>query len=746
MTRLTSAVFFCLLLASSISEAQTIPGCNSLQFRIEQIDESHIRLTGEVEIECEEAKYYADEVDLYTDTNTLIANGNVVFTSGRSRIAADHVEFNTQTRTGTFHQAFGTSFLGDQVDRSMFGNSEPEAYFWGVTLEKLSETKYRITNGGFTTCVQPTPRWEVSASTFTLNLDDYAILKNAVLKVKGVPVFYMPTFYLPIQEDDRATGFLIPSFGTSTFKGSALSNAFFWAVNRSHDVTLLHDWFSEVGQGAGTEYRYVLGQRSQGEARAYFLDEHDPVRRSYQLRGSAMQSLGQSLVARAQVRYFSDMDVQQLFNNSIRERSRRDRTFGGNITGTWGSSTLTGSVDWRETFFGGDKSTLNGGAPRVSFRRAERPIGNLPIYFSFGSGYSNLLRQRRDDGVTKGDSGLTRLDVNPVARVPFTSWPFLTINSTLGLKATYWTERKDEETKEQVVGGITRRYFDLETRITGPSFVRIFDTSGTGYAERLKHAIEPWVALQRITAVDNFDQIVRLESTDSVVGTTRIGYGLNNRLYARRGASAREILNIAITQSYYSNARAAQFDRRFRTSFNKTNPSHFSPAALLVRATPTNRISGMLRAEYDTQFMALRTIGLDATVSAGEGLRASGGWSQRRFIEGLRGFDNPNRLDHYVNGSANWRTSGNKVGARYNFNYDIRRGKFLQQRILAYYNAQCCGLIVEYQTFDFRRLGKRARAPRDNRFNISFTLAGIGTFSNFLGAFGGGFGDGANNY
>ena len=154
----------------------------------------------------------------------------------------------------------------------------------------------------------------------------------------------------------------------------------------------------------------------------------------------------------------------------------------------------------------------------------------------------------------------------------------------------------------------------------------------------------------------------------------------------------------------------------------------------------------MLRAEYDTQFMALRTIGLDATVSAGEGLRASGGWSQRRFIEGLRGFDNPNRLDHYVNGSANWRTSGNKVGARYNFNYDIRRGKFLQQRILAYYNAQCCGLIVEYQTFDFRRLGKRARAPRDNRFNISFTLAGIGTFSNFLGAFGGGFGDGANNY
>jgi len=28
--------------------------------------------------------------------------------------------------------------------------------------------------------------------------------------------------------------------------------------------------------------------------------------------------------------------------------------------------------------------------------------------------------------------------------------------------------------------------------------------------------------------------------------------------------------------------------------------------------------------------------------------------------------------------------------------------------------------------------------PRDRRFNMSFTLAGVGSFSNFFGAFGGG--------
>ena len=169
ITRLTAPIFLCGVLASKAGEAQTLPGCNSLQFRIEQIDGNHIKLIGQVEIDCTDWKLYADEADLFVDTDELIASGNVVFTSGSNRIAADRLEFDTSTRTGTFYHAFGTVFMGDQVDRSMFGTLEPEAYFWGETLEKLGERKYRLTNGGFTTCVQPTPRWELSSSTVMLN-------------------------------------------------------------------------------------------------------------------------------------------------------------------------------------------------------------------------------------------------------------------------------------------------------------------------------------------------------------------------------------------------------------------------------------------------------------------------------------------------------------------------------------------------------------------------------------------------
>ena len=100
------------------------------------------------------------------------------------------------------------------------------------------------------------------------------MLTNTILRVKGVPVMYLPIFYYPIQEDDRATGFLLPIYGTSTVRGQSISNAFFWAINRSQDATFVHDWYSKTGQGFGGEYRYELGGGNRGNAAVNLLNEH----------------------------------------------------------------------------------------------------------------------------------------------------------------------------------------------------------------------------------------------------------------------------------------------------------------------------------------------------------------------------------------------------------------------------------------------------------------------------------------
>ena len=86
---------------------------------------------------------------------------------------------------------------------------------------------------------------------------------------------YLPMIYYPIREDERATGFLLPTYGTSTLRGQAISNAFFWAINRSQDATFFHDWFTRTGQGAGAEYRYVAAAQSTGDVRFYRFDQQE---------------------------------------------------------------------------------------------------------------------------------------------------------------------------------------------------------------------------------------------------------------------------------------------------------------------------------------------------------------------------------------------------------------------------------------------------------------------------------------
>jgi LPS-assembly protein len=730
---------------------------------INRLGKDHTKLIGEVEISCGDQTFSADEVELFNDTHRLLASGNVVFTSENNRIAADRLEYNTETRTGTFYNATGTATLKSQgpvtpgappQTPSMFGTAEPDVYFYGKTLQKIGREKYRITRGGFTTCVQPTPRWSLTSGSLLLNLEHYAILTNSLFKVKGVPVLYLPLFYYPVNKEDRATGFLIPTYGSSTIRGQTLSNAFFWAINRSQDATFFHDWYSNTGQGFGTEYRYSAAAGSDGQIRFYNLREHaaeyqgssgsgstvtTPERRSYEVRGFLSQKLGRRFRARGRADYFSNITVQQTYNQNIYNASQRQRSFSGAVTGNVKSWNLNSSVDRSEFFYGTTQSTVRGGTPRVALQRADTPLFGSPVYFSMSAEGAKLLAERRT-GTKIIDNGVTRFDLFPRVRVPFTKWQFLTVSTSAAFRYTFWNEQRDAKTGLNIQDSIHRNYYELSAQLTGPVLTRIFSRPGSGYAEKLKHSVEPFMTIQRVSAIDHFDSFVQLDGTDTVVGNvTRLNYGVANRFFRKPGGGgrSREILTATLGQSYYTDARAAQYDRYYQTAYGSA-PSKYSPLSLMVRAWPTDGVNAQFRAEYDTKFKAIRTMSADGTVVIGDWFNATAGWSQRRFIEGLPGFNDKTRLDHYLNNTTTMRFWHNRLGAAYNFNYDVRTRSFLQQHMMGNYNAQCCGFSLEYQAFDLSRLGTLTPVTQDHRLSFSITLAGIGSFSNPFGSFGGG--------
>jgi LPS-assembly protein len=714
-----------------------------------------------------DTKIYADDVWAYTGEDRAIATGNVVFSQGNNRITAERAEFNTETRLGTFYNAWGLATVAPQRPTARAGGVAPPpltgqdtvVIFFGEKIEKLGPKKYKITNGGFSTCAQPTPRWDLHADTVILNVDHYTFLRQAVLTVKGVPMLYLPILYYPTKKGDRATGFLLPTYGASSLRGQSIHNAFFWAIDRSQDATVLHDWFSKTGQGVGGEYRYNLGL-GDGNFRTYLDNQHEATyvqadgstqttdpRRTYEIRGGANQLLPGHIRARANVNYFSSIVSSQTFNTNIYDASRNQRSFGGNLVGAWGTYSLNATVDHSEYFYNTTSSVLSGSWPRVTVSRNERPILDSPAYFSVGTEFVRPLRISRSNGVNQ-DTGLNRFDVSPQLRYPFKKWQWFTVNSTVSWRDTFYTRSYEPTTdsaqsSKVIDESLNRRFFTLQSQIVGPVFNRVWDTPDNGYAEKFKHTVEPFLTIQRTSTIDNFDRIVQFDGTDSYVGGTQYRYGINNRFYAKRTlapgaqALAREIFDVELTQSYYTNQRAAQYDRQYQTTLGGTVPSNFSPIALNIRALPTNEINATVRAEFDSQYHELRTISAQASYSWTSAVQVTAGWSKRAFIEQLQGFNDPKLLDHYINASTTVHTKDNRVGSVYSFNYDVLHSAVLQQRLSAFYNAQCCGLAFEYQTYNYGAGSLTTLIPADHRFFMSFTLAGLGNFSPFNGALSG---------
>ena len=756
MSRVPLLVFACALVLSLLpapAAAQAPPGCRaSKQFTVDQLQKNHWLLKGAVEIDCDTYKIYADEMEVFADQHRVSARGNVVYSEGAARIAGDRAEFDTEQKIGTFYAASGSASLGERVSRDMFGGQEPDMYFFGEEISKIGPDRYKVTRGRFTTCLQPTPRWELVTGSVVLRLDHYATMRNAVLRVKSVPVLYVPVMYYPIKKDARATGFLMPSYGLSTIRGFTISGAFFWAISRSQDATLLVDWFSKTGFGYGGEYRYAAGPGSGGEVRLYRLDERatsytttsggeevvtdQPARQSYQVQGFATQSLPLRLTLRGNVNYFSDVTVQQTYQQDIYSSSLRQRSYGFNLSGNWNRYSLSGTFQRSETFFTTTDSYITGDRPRISLRRSAQRLGALPLVFGVGGEVVQLVRGSTSAAQPFVDQGLTRIDVMPQVRLPVTRWPFLPMDASLTFRDTWYSQSL--KAGERVDEPINRHYFRVNASVTGPILTRVWNTPGSGYAEKFKHIIEPSVSFERFSTVENEAQIVKFEGLDYVVGgTTSATYGITTRVLAKRrggpaGGTAQEFLSASVFQTYYSDSRASQYDSSYSTSFTARPPSNWSPVSINVRVTPGPTFNTQFRMEYDPILSLIQTVSAVGGYAAGEWLRINGGWSKQNYPVG-----NTILSSNYVNGGATLRTPSNRAGGSYSFNYDLERSAMLQHRFLGYYNAQCCGFAFEVQTYNFPTSSPNFPVNKDVRLNFAVTLAGLGTFSNLFGSMGG---------
>lgn len=196
----------------------------------------------------------ADYIKLYLNQRSLDAKGECVYIVNNSVIWGEEMHFNLDTRTGII--------LKGKVSNERFSLS-------GEKINRLGVGRFQTHWGTYTTCFDCAPSWSLLSEDVDMEVEGYAFLKNVTTLVKSAPMFWMPYLVLPMKTR-RQSGVLFPPISFSGIHGAQLVLPYFWAINRSSDMTFGLGTFTANGLRAQWEGRYVLAPRSSGRSNLYF--------------------------------------------------------------------------------------------------------------------------------------------------------------------------------------------------------------------------------------------------------------------------------------------------------------------------------------------------------------------------------------------------------------------------------------------------------------------------------------------
>ncbi|NOS98385.1 MAG: LPS-assembly protein LptD, partial [Methylotenera sp.] len=119
------------------------------------------------------------------------------------------------------------------------------------------QDKKMLKGARFTTCAPGVDDWYIKAK--ELEINDYtesSVAKNAYIEFKGIPILYTPWISFSFN-NQRKSGLLAPTYGTTTKSGLELSVPFYWNISPNMDATLAMRALSKRGVQLQGEFRYL---------------------------------------------------------------------------------------------------------------------------------------------------------------------------------------------------------------------------------------------------------------------------------------------------------------------------------------------------------------------------------------------------------------------------------------------------------------------------------------------------------
>ncbi|MCA1578849.1 MAG: LPS assembly protein LptD [Acidobacteria bacterium] len=733
---------------------------------------------GNVDARIGTYRLQADKMTVYEAQNRVVAEGSVVFDQAdQQRITGSRAEWNYRTKTGYFVNS--TGFTNQTQDGTRI-------YFTADRVEKISLDTIVASNVQVTACDEDVPKWSFHASKATIKTGDRVRIYAPKLRLKDVPVFYLPYASVSLKPRDRASGFLTPTFGGSGAKGVRLSTAYYQTLGRSADLTFRNDVYTQRGLGFGADLRTRANSRSYLNLGFYAVkdrifgpaaDEAHPDQGGSSFYAEGVHYFKNGFIAASDVNITSNLAFRQVFSDNIQQAISPEETSQVFINKDHDEYSFNFLARTQVTSLTNARIRIRQ-LPSVSIDK--RPtilnfLKDLPVYFSFSGSADGVSRKETVEDLTLftnevggnpilSPSIVQRLDLHPRFELPlnFAGW---TMTASGAGRVTFYSNSLEPATRDVLSRNITRSYGEFEFDVRPPAFAKDFRRGDGSFFFR--HVIEPYAVYRKVTGVNNFDRIIRFDYTDIVADTNEIEFGIANRFFTRRStenvsdAPVREVpgrerpllssqpyeaLTITIRGKYF-------FDPSFggalipgrRNQFYPINtisgfvyggvPRRFSPINVDARYRPRRHLFVDVRSDLDTRGGGMRSLSttFGLTRSLIEVFQSFYYTRAIELVPSLARFADARGLEAGTLRGSQWspavflgnRNQGLFGGASFFFDFQKRPGRgdnSLISSTLTLGNSWDCCAVTGQ--FSTFNVGLR----KENRVVFSFRLNGIGSF------------------
>ena len=658
-----------------------------------------------VTIEHQDMRLRARSVHGSLKNKTVVAEGDVTFEQGASRMQGLRLELDLVQKTGVLTDG--------RIDL------EGGLHLKGATLAKVGPRSFTLTDGVVTSCEiceGQDPAWRFRVRSARVTLEDFARLKGVTFLMGDVPLLWTPYLIWPALRD-RASGFLIPGLGYNSNRGGYLGMSYYWAISRSADATFSGDFYTKGYYGLGTELRARPSEGTRFEGTYYTI--YDPTVQHWQWQtiGTLVSNdLGPKLRAVVTWLDFSDPTFFQSFNANFGLSSTR--TIGSDAFVTWSPDpfALNLRITRDEALGYGTGNIVTERLPVLEASLRPTPFFGQAVFVE-ASGQAGFLSTDKGDGLPAGT--YDRLDFFPKVNVPLSLFPWLSLEGTAGVRITSYGKSLASDGTTLEDKPYNREALSMEVSLTGPAFSRLFEGK-LGPFTKFKHVIEPRIIWDYLAGRDDFAPTPLFDEIDSLIPKNVIRYSLLQHFLAKGNeGGSREIASFEIARSYYVRLPGEGTAFPFDPSVQKSSPLDF-----ILRVNATSALNLDMRTTWDPHANQITAASMTAVLSGAERTLALSLFDSHPVVI-------PASLD--PGASAQLRVSGGvpilpkKLRFDVEANYDLTKGRMLESRSLLTLQAACFKILAEYRDL------RTGNVPSRD-FRVALTLKNVGSFLDFTGS------------